>query len=158
MTTIMLFRIMIVVAFMIMMVMRVSGPGRKWIGEALPMFRALSHLFIREQTGIELGLKGMSVRFKRHDCKRLPAIAEGLFPFISGALRHLGRATALIARRPPGARRCAVKLRSGKVESTDFIHASGQPEKSFGPENTAQVLLEEIPKPPGMKRPPGATR
>src|SRR5204862_4290273 len=69
MTTIMLFRIMIVVAFMIMMVMRVSGPGRKWIGEALPMFRARSHLFISKQTGIELGLKGVSFRLIRHDCK-----------------------------------------------------------------------------------------
>ena len=46
-----------------------------------------------------------------------------------------------------------MQVRSGEIEPADFIHPGGQPEKSFGPENTSQVFLQEIPETRGMKRP-----
>jgi hypothetical protein len=107
MTTMMLFRIMIVVAFvvimLVVMMVSVGRTGRKRVGEALPTLRALGHFVVGKQTRIELGLQGVAIHLERHECERLPTIAEGLFPFLSSAFRHFGLASASIASSPPGA-------------------------------------------------------
>ena len=58
MTTIMLFRAMVMVALMIVVVsVRVRGPGRERIGELLPTIGASRHFCIGKQAGVEGGFK-----------------------------------------------------------------------------------------------------
>ena len=68
MTTIVLFRTMIMIALVIMMVgMDVRRPRWKWVGEVLPIGGALGGFGVSKEAGIECGLKRGAIDIERHD-------------------------------------------------------------------------------------------
>ena len=124
--------IVIMTALMVvLMTMAVSRPGRKRISQATPRLRAASHFLIGQQTTIELTLKRVSTSAASHHGKRLPAVSERFLPFSLGAPGHVAISSFGIARRPPMTCGRALNLRSGKIETADFIHPGSEPEETF---------------------------
>ena len=129
---IVLVRAVIVIALtIVLMSVAVSRPGRKWIGQIPPRLRPASHFLIGQQTTIELILERVSTNAASHHRKRLPAVSERFLPFLSGALRHVAISSLRVARRPPMTCGRALDLRSGKIETADFIHPGSEPEETF---------------------------
>src|SRR6476659_7643161 len=119
---------MIMVAFAVVFVrMRVRvmmmGPGRERVGKTAPALRALTHLRVAQETGVERGHQALSIDFERHDHDGLAAIAERFLPLLSSVLGHFSFADVSIARRPPGSCGRAMKISPCQVQAADFVHA-----------------------------------
>src|SRR5205085_3722282 len=149
---------MLMVAFVMMMNVRMRRPGGKRIGKGRPVVFAFGHFRIGEQTSTEPVLKDLRFDIQAHDSERLATITERLLPFLSSALGHLGRASGVVASRPPFAGGRAMPLRSGKIQSAYFIHARGEPKKTLRTKNAGQVVLQEFPESLWMKRTSGSIR
>src|SRR6476659_350778 len=116
---------MIMVAFAVVFVrMRVRvmmmGPGRERVGQTAPALRALAHLRVAQETGVERGHQALAIDLERHDTEGLAAIAKRFLPLRSSVLGHFRFAAASIARRPPGSCGRAMKIRPCQIQAADF--------------------------------------
>ena len=137
----------------VMMVM--MRPGWEWVGKVPPVLGTLAHLVVTQQAGIDRRLQSLPIDIERHDAEGLSSIAERLPPLLSSVLGHFSFPAVSIACRPPGSRGRTVKIRSREIETTYFVHARSQPEKSFRAKDGLGLLSNEVRKALGMKGTPG---
>ena len=83
-----LFRIMMVIAFVVVMSMDMF-PRRKRVRQTAPFVLAFRQFIVGKKARVELIPKRILTHAESHNCEGLPAIAKRFAPLPTGAFRHL---------------------------------------------------------------------
>src|SRR5205085_3097855 len=140
----------------VLVVVMVRRPCWKWIWKLGPAMFAGDHLRVIQQAGIKLRLKFSGIEFDSHEGNSLAAVAEGFPPFFSRPVPHLGFPGMLVTSSPPFSSSGMMRFRTCLVKAADQVHSCGEPEETFGAEDTRKAALQQIPKPLGVEWFPGA--